>query len=225
MRISYPYDVPLPNGYAATIQILRTASAMAAAGHAITLWTAPRAEPPEAVLSQLGLAPQEGLRLATIFPSRPRSHLLRTPVSRLRLRLASGWTDADVVVSRGETGFVLASALARWRRRPPFVYEVHRLLAAGGAETLLGRSLTSEEPLPRRFVPLRRAEARAMAAADGFIFLTDAVRDAACAEFGCDAPAVVAPSGEGCALRIGRVDAGGPRQAGNARHQGVNRAG
>ena len=192
-RIAYLYDVPLPNEHAATIQILKTGRALAEQGWRFTLHA--RGQPPEpgGLLATLGLERHERLHLRQGFPARP----LTPGFRRLALTIAPPALPAApcVVMSRGETGQLIAPGLRRSRRRPLFIYELHRLAFVTDAERHLGRLLRPGEPLPPSAERLRRREARTIAFADGLVFLTEELKSATRAAFRSLPPSVVAPSG------------------------------
>ena len=98
-------------------------------------------------------------------------------------------------MSRGETGLLIAAGLRRSRRRPLFIYELHRLGFVADAERRLGRPLRPGETLPASAERLRRREARTIAAADGLVFLTEELQSATRAAFANLPPSVIAPSG------------------------------
>lgn len=191
--IRYYYDVPLPNEFSATIQILKTGRAFAATGRAFTFAARAPRVPVAALLEQLGLEPHPALRFATAFPNGPPVPPLRRLLARAAFLGRPPGSDGAVVMSRGESGFLVAAALGR--RRGPFVYEMHRLAFLAEAERSLGRKVAPDAPLPATAARIRRVEARTIAAADALIFLTEAVREAVRDAFGFAVPSIVAPSG------------------------------
>lgn len=193
LTLDYFYDVPLPNTFSATTQCLKTGRALAEAGLRFTFRTGPMQGSAEAQLAALGLTSHENLRLRPHFPSWPRSPALRRRILHARMALAP--PAADAVMSRGESGFLFASP-RRAGGTPPFIYEMHRLSYLAEAEARLGRRLASQDAMPASARRLRRWEAATVARADGFVFLTEALRDAAAEAFGLNGrPFVIAPSG------------------------------
>lgn len=189
MRICYAYDVAFPNGFAATIQILRTGEALARMGNDFDLACGRVAGSPEEVWRALGIDPPERLRLMSLFPDRPRLPLLRAPLLRRRMTRHLTREAPDVVVSRGETGI----ALLQGAQPAPRILEVHKLCSLERAERAAG---TRVDPADIHRVRASRAEARAFRAADGLLYLTPGVREAAEAAFGpLDAPSAIVPSG------------------------------
>lgn len=193
--IDYYYDIPLPNDFSATIQILKTGRAMAEAGRPFRLLTRPSAQSVADLLCSLGIDEHALLGIGSAFPSWPRTPWARGVCMRARPPTGLRADGNRVVMTRGETGFLVAPALRRLKSRPTFVYELHRLAHVSLAERILGRSLAAGEALPPAAERLRQSEARIVADADGLVFLTDELRNAARAAFGDVVPAIVVPSG------------------------------
>jgi glycosyltransferase involved in cell wall biosynthesis len=191
--IHYYFDTPLPNELSATIQILKTGRAMAEAGRDFRLFAGPLGAPPDRLLADLGIAPDPRLQIEPAFPGllrTPRLHRLAARAALLRARPGS---DGSAVMTRGETGFLLAGALGR--RRGPFVYELHRLAHLVEAERLAGRRLDLAEPLPPSALRLKRHEAKVIEAADGLVVLTSGLSEAIARIFPHVPPMIVVPSG------------------------------
>ncbi len=195
--IDYFYDVPLPNVHSATIQILKTGRALAELGHDFGFLSRGSASDTSSVLADLALAPHPRLHFGNGFPSRPLTPVLRRIAIATRPPRALSHVPSHgperVIVSRGETGLLLAPVLRRAGRT--FLYEMHRLAFVAEAERLLGRRLLPDETLPPGAERVRRREARTIAAADALIFLTDELRAATAMAFDVSVPTVVAPSG------------------------------
>ena len=191
IRLLYAYDVALPNRFAATIQILKTARALCDLGHPVTLLCGPITADRAGLLDRLGIAPHPLLDLWPAYPSRPAHPALRPIVLRHRTRGVLRRSAPDILLSRGETGIALARLpLPPGTRR---IQEIHKLGFLERAEQQAGRRLDpGGAPQGRTF----RAEARALHAADGLIYLTPGVREAAETAFGAPgAAATVVPSG------------------------------
>lgn len=197
MQVWYFYDVPLPNRYAATIQILRTGAALAAQGVRFTLLAGELTAPVDRILDDYGLDGRPELRVEPFFrrfdPGLLGSLRRRRAVAAFRRRLdpASG---PHVVMTRGETGLGLLPAFARGPREATLVYEMHRIGWLREAERRAGRVL-SAATIPPELAAAREAEARAIAVADGLVYLTEGVRQAVQADFAPAAPHLVLPSG------------------------------
>jgi len=193
LEVFYVYDLPLPSPLAAPIQILNTCRALAAAGVPTTVLMGRLEAAPEACLAYYGLAPHANLSIRPVFVRPLKRALL--PL-RLRRALISGRREAAVraVISRGESGLMVAEALGR-ARSTRFVYEAHRLCFAHAAERLSGARWRAGAPLPRAARKLRERERRAIARADGVICLTAGVEAALREEFGLDRPVLTLPSG------------------------------
>ena len=190
MRIRYIYDVPLPNPFAATTQILCTGEACAGSGHEFSLAAGPLSATAVDILRAAGVDATAPIRIDPVFPGRPRHPLLR-PLARLGVLRSEARQSGRVLISRGETALALSAALGPRRPgRPPFVMEVHKLVSLDVAERRAGRRLDGV-PTSR----LRRAEAQAFARADGLIYLTEGVRTAVESMFAPAGPWAVAPSG------------------------------
>ena len=192
--LDYFYDVPLPNSHSATIQILKTGRALAELGWTFTFHM--RGRPPDAArtLAQIGVEPHDRLHLRQGFPGRPLTPGLRR-LALAALPPAALSRTPGIVITRGESGMLLEPALRGSRKRPLFLYEMHRLAFVGEAERRLGRPLLPGETLTPPAERLRRREARTVAAADGLIFLTVELQAATSAAFPGLAPSIVAPSG------------------------------
>lgn len=190
--IDFIYDVPLPNSYSATVQCLKTGRALAERGQPFTFSAGPISGDANAIWAGLGADPSPGVRLRSLFPGWPRSPVVRSPLRRafLALRGARG----DIVMSRGETALDVAPVAAFLGR--PFVVEVHRLAFLTALEDRIGGPARPEAAIPGPIRQLRAREAHLMAAADGFVFLTEALREEAARHFALGTkPQVIAPSG------------------------------
>ena len=192
--IAYAYDVPLPNAYAATLQILRTGAALRREGHCLTLFCGPCASG-VSDLSRYGVEAAAAPAIVPLFPRWPRSEPLRHAARRLALaglaRRIGG--RADLLMARGPTA--RAAATLRWP--VPLVVEMHRLEWVAANEALAGRRLGPRAaPLNAAVARLRAAERRTLAAADGIVFLGPALEAAARESLGpFAAPTILAPSG------------------------------
>ncbi|MBB4659074.1 glycosyltransferase family 4 protein [Parvularcula dongshanensis] len=196
MDLAILYDVPLPNRYAATIQMLRTAAAMAEQGRTCSFLTAEHRTSAGDTLAGLGLRPDTNLSLEAFFPPTRWPRLARRAGVFLQLRRLAA--DAPLaVLSRGGAGMASLPVLARLRRadRPLLLYEVHRLAGLTAFEAATGRSASPAEVRGRGALRAHARDLAAARAADGHVFLTEAVRRAAL-EAGFPAkPSIVLPSG------------------------------
>ena len=205
MRICYAYDVALPNAHTATIQILKTGAALCDLGHPFDFLCGPAPDSATGMFDALGIGVPQGLAIEAGFPRLPRWPALRAPVLRRCARRFLRRRACDVMVSRGETGIALARAPRGGHAR--FVLEVHKLRSLELAERAAG---TRIDPGDLRRSPAFRAEAEAFRQADGVLFLTPGVRDAAERVFGpLDVPATVVPSGTDAPRPSGGAE--GPR--------------
>lgn len=197
MRLFYLYDDPLPGRKAASLQIMRTLEALAERGHEVTYGCGQLSASPDAILEHYG-CDGSALTLAPIFPKefwpRPARHALLK--SRLAMRRL---LEADVIVTRGETGLEVLPQLAQARTgsRPLLVYELHRLCYLKDAERREGRPLAETDPLPPASARVKSREQAAVQAAEGCIYLTEAVKEAAAAAFQTEKPHLILPSGTG----------------------------
>jgi glycosyltransferase involved in cell wall biosynthesis len=201
LTLWYLYDEPLPNRYAASIQILGTARAFASGGDRFVFLSGRLSGDQDAILGHYGLAAGDGLSLRPFFPSRRLPTRLRAGLTGLRLRrLAAGLArepGRHVLMSRGTTGIAV---LPRLRRALPsrsavrLVLEMHGLSFLRAAERAAGRSLAPGE-LPPSAGAARERERAALAAADAAVYLTPEVEAAARAELGATCRALVLPSG------------------------------
>ena len=191
------FDAPLPNRYAATLQFVRTAAAMAEGGRRCALLHAGRPARPEHALAALGASPHPNLALVPFFapPRWPRAARWALLGRRLRaLALAS----PGAVLSRGETAAAVLPGLAARRDRgrgPALVHEVHRLAGLSLEEARLGRSVEPAAALGARAARAHARDLAAARAADGVVFLTEEVRRAAAESGFPDRPSLVLPSG------------------------------
>ena len=202
MRIAYAYDVELPNRFAATIQILRTGRALADLGHGMRL-VCDRISDRASVLADLGIPPHPGLALDPAFDGAPRWKALRPHALRRRLARSLAADPADVVMSRGETGLALVSGVWTPADGAATVFEMHKLLYLDRAERRAGGHVDVHVAGGR----LRAAEARAYHRADGVLFLTDALRQAAELAFGTrSGPTAIVPSGTSLPARARPVE-------------------
>ncbi len=182
MRFFYAYDIPFPNRFAATIQITKTGRALRASGHSVTFGCGP---------ASLGGGEPGDAPYRPIYPERPKHPALRPWILRHRTRAALRRERPDILLSRGETGMALANmTMPAGTRR---ILEFHKLRYLDQAEREAGRRLDPRDTAQGR---LYRREARAFHSADGLMFLTPGLRDAAEEVFGTPrAPWVVVPSG------------------------------
>ena len=175
VRLLYLYDLPLPVPLAAPIQILRTARAMAEAGHDVTTaW----AGVPDAgkALRFYGVAAHANLHVVPFY----------NQLSRLMLRrsLAKVTDKFDIVMSRGEAGVAAFAAIADVPNRPAFVYEAHRRVGPTPG-WLTGTSQAKAKAL----------EAAAVRGADGLVFISQGVSDALMEAYRPTTSTLVLPSG------------------------------
>lgn len=191
MNIIYAYDVDFPNRFAASIQIIRTGSALAEIGHDFELVCGRNLVESAEIFADLGIETPAGVRLRPDFPPWPRSPVLRDVVLRRRISAIVAGERPEILMSRGETGI----ALGRSRRSGPTrrILEVHKLRCLEEVERIAGVRVDPDDA--RRALSFN-AEARAFRHADGLLYLTPGVRDVAEAAFGqMDVPAAIAPSG------------------------------
>lgn len=193
LSVVYIYDIPFPNRFAASIQILRTGDALCRRGHGVTLVCGRMRQSAAALASDLGMEGDLRPEMLSVFPRWPRGARLRGPVLRHLAARVTARRRPDLIITRGETGLALAGTAAV--RGPARLFEVHKLCFLERAERRAGAP-AELQAAARTAGPVHRAEARAMHGADGLIFLTDGVRQAAEQAFGpLAAPAVIAPSG------------------------------
>jgi glycosyltransferase involved in cell wall biosynthesis len=195
LLVYYFYDLPLPSPFAAPIQILSTCRALAAAGVKVTALMGELRASPEDCLKYYGLAPHPNLAICPFFAPPLKPSLL--PL-RLWWALASSSGDAapKVVMSRGESGLLVAETLRRAPRRAvKFVFEAHRLCFAHEAERLTGERWREGAPLPESAVRVRERERAAIEGADGVICLTEGVEAALREVFQLTQPVLLLPSG------------------------------
>lgn len=195
--VGFLHDAALPNRHAATIQMVRTAAAMAAQGRQAAFLHGPADELSDVTLTRLGATKHEHLTLAQGFgPSRLPGRFSRVVVARRLLERRDG---PHVLIGRGDTGMNVLPSLSRWRGKRPvsLIFEVHRLAGLSVAEAMAGRSY--DEPTSALWpIEARRAHARdvgAAMAADGHVFLTDAVREEALRQGFPMRPHIILPSG------------------------------
>jgi glycosyltransferase involved in cell wall biosynthesis len=201
--LDYFYAEPLPNRYAASIQILCSGAAFAARGNRFTYRAGALGATEADVLAAYGLSPAPGLELAPFFAPPAVPLFLQGAVYRRRFaRCLAESVDPGrrIVMTRGETAFrllPLLEALARRRpeRRPRIVYEMHRVADVREREKRLGRRAGPTDLVDRRSRALRAREARVLGLADGVVFLTPQVAAAARATFAVPAAQLVLPSG------------------------------
>ena len=196
MHIVYAYDVPLPNRFAATIQILKTGRALCEQGHRFILACGPAADGGAGALAELGIDPHPKLGLRPVYPAWPATRFLRPRLLRpwlLRRRTERLLRDdpPDVLISRGETGIALGRLAVPPATR--FVLELHKLSYLERVEQAAHARIDPVEAARGR---LFRDEVRAFHAARGLIYLSPGLREAAEAAFGAPrAPSVIVPSG------------------------------
>ena len=184
-QITFVYDTVLPCSYAAPIQILNTAAALAAAGvrtrvvfHAIRDGAA-------AALREYAIQPHAELELLE-HPCRTANQCRRLLRSLHQNSSHSKWT----LIVRGESGVRIINVAARLA--PPnlrVVLEMHRLCDSDWQE----RSGWLVANWRRRWI--RRREGAAIRRADGLIFLTEGVRGAVADRVQIHQASVIAPSG------------------------------
>ncbi|MGF1632433.1 MAG: glycosyltransferase family 4 protein [Phycisphaerae bacterium] len=170
MRLAYYYDLALPFQAAAPLQILKTASQIAAQGVAVDVLVRHLDEPPQAVLAHYGVAASPGFRL--LAAGRPKD-------------AAAKLTPYDVVMSRGEAGVRLFRAFGG--SRPPFIYEAHRRCRPDR-----GRLPSLPIIAGRRMAAMERA---AVEGCDGLVCVSGGIRDELQRVFAVKAPLLVLPSG------------------------------
>ncbi len=204
LHIHYFYQEPLPNRYAASIQIVKTGAAMAARGDRFTYHSGPISGSTEEILRYYGRTPVDGLKLSSFFPARGAHPLFQRVLLRMRRAVTRYATlqggARHVIMTRGETAFSLLpmlEALARSKKpdRPLFVYEVHRLGFLRSVEKKNNRRARPEDLDAEWIRLLKDRERSVMQLADGLVFLTSDVAAAARMEFGTEQPSVVVPSG------------------------------
>lgn len=189
--VAFAYDVPLPNRYAATLQFLRTAAAMAAGGRRTAFLHGEASETSADTLARMDLAPGPNLVLRSIFAPTRLPGALARPHTALRIRRAA---RGCAVVSRGHTGMTYLPILRRFGA-PMLLYEVHRLAGLSVAEAEAGGSLADDAVRSPEAKLAAARDLQAARAANGHVFLTDAVARAARAAGFPDRPALVLPSG------------------------------
>lgn len=188
MRVVYYYDTPIPSRFAATIQILNTCHALAKLGATVSVHAGPRVVADDRALWEwYGLEPHERLTIVHGRRARPARAILDAAGSRES-------APADVLISRGETGLVLARRLRRRRPKVRFLYEVHRLCYTELAGFRRGHWLTLTR-LPGAERRMRAAEQATIEGADGLLYLTAGVQAAVESNFRVACPTLILPSG------------------------------
>lgn len=198
LQLAYFYDIPLPNRWAAGIQILRTARALAALGAGVTVFTGPiDRDDSVRCLAHYGLDPHPNLTLRSFFPPFRRGWDQKSEIRRELAKLVD-----PLVMSRGETGIQLFPDLPPGTR---FVYEAHRLCWGYLEETSRGSSPLAW-PLNRlRIARTRNVERHAVENAHGLVCLNRFVRDALAESFDiANRPTLILPSGTDCHIPPGR---------------------
>lgn len=199
----YLYDERLPNRYTASLQIIRTGAAFADLGNRFTFLAGPLAAPEADILARYGVQAKDGVHLKPFFPGRDVPAVLRRLQLRRRVRqwlkILGSTPGTHVVMSRGETAIAVLPLLhkaraAKGRSHPLLIQEMHCLDYRRQAEKISGRTLDEAEIEPR-YLKLKDREAAAVMLADGMVYLTPAVQEAAHDVFGVAAPALVLPSG------------------------------
>lgn len=199
LELAYFYDIPLPNRWAAGIQILRTARALADIGLRATVFTGPiQGDDIPRCLAHYGLTPHPNLILQGFFPASRTSWDQKAALKQY----LTGRPGSQVVMSRGETGIGLYPDLPRDTR---FVYEAHRLCWEYLQEQSRGGSPLTW-PLRRwRIAQMRETERCAVEGARGLVCLNRFVRDALAESFDVSSlPTLILPSGTDCYVPDGR---------------------
>lgn len=193
LSLSYAYDVPFPNRFSASIQILRTGQGLCERGNRFTMYCGPIRQRSTEIAGDLGIDGALKPTLRQVFPSWPRAAAARALVLRRLTARALRRDRFDALVTRGETGIALGSmtptpGTAR-------IFEVHKLCFLEREDRRLGARADMAAAIASGGL-LFRAEERALKNADGLIFLTDEVHRAAEMAFGfVSVPTIVAPSG------------------------------
>jgi glycosyltransferase involved in cell wall biosynthesis len=188
MRISYFYDMPLPNRYAAAIQILNTCRELANLNVPVVAYVSRLAYHPAECLAVYGLKPHPLLSIEPLFGTL--RYRIRPNVRLRGVLRPSGSHGTHWVVSRGEPGILLHQRLRQIRLRPNerWIYEAHRLCAESGmADTQGHLGMASSE--------VRGLEKAAVEQADGLVCLTPAVQQALGAHFRLPENVLILPSG------------------------------
>lgn len=191
--IDFFYDGKLPGPTAASIQIMRTGAAHAALGGRFGYLAGAETAAPERVVAAYGLDPMPGLDIEPFFP--PNGGFRWWQTARLRWRLAARRSRGSVWMSRGPTAARLLSSLGGRETGPVFLYEMHNLAHARALERTLGRRASADELDAAKPQAIRAREGAVVQRADGLVFLTEAVAEAAAQTFAITQPGLVLPSG------------------------------
>lgn len=191
VKLAYFYEISLPSRTAASIQILRTARALAQQGLAVDLCVQ-NVEDPASCLRFYGLTPHPGLRLVPFYPpiDRPRQY------ARALARYLDDQPAGCVLMSRGMSGLNLARALRRTKRDDVrFVFECHRLTHLPDLGDPTGQNGNPlRQILTQRL--LRSREAQALRRADAVVCLTPGIQEDLDKHFGLKGkPTLILPSG------------------------------
>jgi len=204
VEIHFFYDMPVPNRYAAGIQILHTGAALAARSSRFALHCRGLTRPQTGIFEFYGLPADAGLNIEPFFPA---AGLSQGESARCILqKLKPIWararraTEPVVLMTRGNMAARLLPALERLLSdeappRPLVVHELHNLHFLRVAEKRAGRSLAPENVNDAQSRCLRDTERRMLAAADAVIGLTPTVLEAAAAVYGPLPRCLVLPSG------------------------------
>ncbi|MFJ4591751.1 MULTISPECIES: glycosyltransferase family 4 protein [unclassified Kitasatospora] len=118
MRIAYLHGGTIPSFFANGVHVMRMCDAFTAAGHDVTLYTAPGSYPADDAYAYYGVRHRFPIRAVPIPEDTPAGYWRRA--ERVRDLLA-GDTAPDLVYGRDPYGLAAAADLA------PFVYEVHQI--------------------------------------------------------------------------------------------------
>ena len=208
LDLSYVYDVPIPNQFAASLQILKTGHALTEQGHGFKFFCSNPIRKPVSWLRTLGIPTSHKIEIHPILPGRLLQPIVRQRVRRLVFAYSS-LGDPDCIIARGPA--LINVLQVQKPSRPPVIAEIHRLEWVAANEAYAGRRLGARaDPLTKRIAQIKQREQSALALADGYLFVSEGVQAAATQAFRLpDKPASVAPSG--VASRVRSIsEVGGP---------------
>ena len=193
MRILYLADIRFPLERANGIQSMETCHALADRGHDVTLAVRPDIEtPPRDPFAFYGLSRSSRLHIEVVPVSGPpmakRAGYLTFAIGR-----SLGRTRQDVVFTRDLALASLVIGLPR-ALRAPVVYEAHTIAAEAAAarpDLLTGAAAASPSKLRR----LDARDRRVWRTADGYVTITDGLRQALERRFGARPRTAVIPDG------------------------------